>query len=61
LTAFEERESVIRSGRTPDECGAGEIKGGQIAAVIVKASSISSSDSFNLSRSGLKTLGLDLR
>ena len=26
LTAFVERESVIRPGRTPEECGAREIK-----------------------------------
>jgi len=36
-------------------------KAGQIAAALVKASSISSSDSFNLSQAGLTTPGLDFR
>jgi len=62
LTALIEPESVIRAVERPEDCEASEMKARQIVAMMVKTSSISSSDSFTLSSARLnKPQGLDLR
>ena len=62
LTAFVELESVIRAAERPEDCRARTIKLDNCRANQVKASSITSSDSFNVSSARLnKPQGLDLR
>jgi hypothetical protein len=62
LTAFVELESVIRAAERPEDCRARTIKLDNCRANQVKASWITSSDSFNVSSARLnKPQGLDLR
>jgi len=61
LTAFVELESTIRAAERPEDCG-GVKQSSTTVEDQVKASSISSSDSFTLASARLiKPQGLDLR